>query len=170
MEPNSPFDVTRRDTGSDNMSGTYDAEAPRGLCLAAHPTDANAFALADGTNFLGHLTRPVQSGGASQLEKFTGERYSETEAGQEFPFAQGGEVSLQKAREIEVEGDDLLVLSGTGAITSSIAIGEKIAPSAGKLRIAQTGDVFRYQVTAKNLTPFTEGALRIRLEAATGIK
>ena len=69
-----------------------------------------------------------------------------------------------KALEIECEGDDYLLPSGTGAITNATVIPQKCSFINGRLRIAQTGEVVHYLLTAVALTPVTAGAVRCRFE------
>ncbi len=162
MEPSSLFEILRRDP-SINASGKYAADAPRGLALGAHATDPESFALAQHNNFIGHLTRRVVTGGLTITDRFLGVTSAEP-VGVESPFKVGEEVSVEKAHEIEAEGSDYLVTSGTGALTAGTSIPNPCSFKDGKLRLTQGGEIANYMLTAVALTPNTAGNLRCRFE------
>jgi len=85
--------------------------------------------------------------------------------GVESPFVAGQEVSIQKAREIECEGSDYLVLSGTGALAGNTAVGTALSFKDGKLRQSQPDELVNYKLSANGLPPMAANALRIRAEA-----
>ncbi len=165
VTPASKFDITRRDNGAGNASGIYDAVAPRGLALGAHATDPTKFDLAQSNNFIGVLTRDVTAAGLSLADRMFG-RTSDDPVGLEGPFTAGEPVSVEKPHEMELEGYDLFIQSGTGAITTSTAIPQKLSYFNGRLRISQSGEDVNMHLTGNNL-PSTDGvALRIRVERA----
>lgn len=155
------FEVTRRVEGK-NISGIYDSAAPRGLGLGAHATDATKFNLAQHNTFLGVLTRDVKVGGLTLSDRVFGVT-SDDPVGLESPFTAGQEVSLEKAQEAELEGADYLVLSGTGAISGSTAVGTSLSYLNGRLRQSQTGEIVNGVLTAQ-LPPIDSGGVRIRVE------
>ncbi len=164
VTPQSPFDVTFRDP-SRNRSGTFDAASPRGLGLGAHLTNPEAFSLAQHNTFIGVLTRAVAAGGPTTLQRFQGfQMGSPVPIGWEWPFKAGEEVSIEQPREMELEGSDLIQLSGTGAIDTNTAVASKLSYLNGRLRVTQGSELANAVLTANNLTPFTEGAVRIRVE------
>jgi hypothetical protein len=170
MNPTSPFEITRRDP-SINASAVFTPAAgfdpvPRGFALGAHATDATAFDVAQHNTFIGHLTRQVKVGGLSITDRWFG-MTSETPVGVESPFVAGQEVTIQKAKEIEAEGSDYLVLSGTGAIAADTAVGTNLSFYNGYLRQTQNEEVPNYVLTA-HLAPMTPGGIRIRAERVSG--
>ncbi len=165
LTPVSKFDITRRNQGASNASNIFDVAAPRGLALGAHATEPDRFTLADHSNFIGHLTRDVVAGGLSVNDRFFG-RTSADPVGLEAPFTPGDPVSVEKAEEIELEGADYLWLSGSGSVSTSTTIPQKMSFLQGRLRISQSGEDVNYYLTANNL-PATDGvSLRMRFERA----
>ncbi len=167
--PSSPFEITRRDP-SINASAVFTNPngvdpVPRGFGLGAHATDPTLFDVAQHNTFIGHLTRQVRVGGLTITDRVFGVT-SDTPVGVEAPFTSGQEVSVEKAKEIELEGSDYLVTSGTGAIASDTAVGSPLSYYNGKLRQTQTDEVVNYRISANGLTPMKAGALRIRCEKA----
>lgn len=170
MKPTSPFEITRRDP-SINASAVFTPAqgfdpVPRGFALGAHATDAAAFDVAQHNTFLGHTTRIMRVGGLTITDRVFGVT-SETPVGVESPFIAGQEITLEKAKEIELEGSDYLVLSGTGAVAANTAVGTNLSFYNGYLRQTQNGEVPNYVLTA-HLTPATDGAIRIRAERYSG--
>jgi hypothetical protein len=168
MNPTSPFEITRRDP-SINASAKFTPPVgfdpvPRGFALGAHATDPESFDLAQHNTFIGHLTRFVRVGGLTLADRVFGVT-SDTPVGVESPFVAGQEVSIQKAREIECEGSDYLVLSGTGALAGNTAVGTALSFKDGKLRQSQPDELVNYKLSANGLPPMAANALRIRAEA-----
>ncbi len=175
MIPNTSFEVLRRQPQL-NASGAFTSaylaasgvaavvgteSAPRGLALGAHATQSESLDLAGPNSFLGHLTRRVIVGGASLADRIFGVT-SPVPVGVEFGFADGLEVSVEKAEEIEAEGASYLLLTGTGLISAGTAIGTPLSFKNGLLYVAQAGDTAFYNLTANSL-PSSDGvSLRIR--------
>ena len=182
MNATSPFEIIRRDpalslggqfisaylaansgTGA-QVAGTE--TAPRGLALGAHATDENQLAPAGPKNFLGFLTRRVVVGGLSLADRVFGVT-SATPVGTESPFTDGLEVTAELAKTVEAEGTSYLLTSGTGALTTSTAVGALIsfAPdNSGRFYAAQAGDNTFFTVSANNLTSSDGTSLRMRFE------
>jgi hypothetical protein len=171
MKPTSKFEILRRQPTL-NASGKFASAqlesaaagtetAARGLALGQKTDDPESFQLATGTNFMGHLTRRVTKGGLSLSDRIFGVT-SATPVGLESPFTDGLEVSVENAIEVELEGPEYLH-SGTGNITSETAVPQPVSFIGGKVRIAQTGEIAYYTMTANNLTPMVDGNLRIRM-------
>jgi hypothetical protein len=172
--PTSKFEILRRRPVL-NASGVYASEtlatasdgaetAARGLALGAHPTSKEAFDEANGKSFIGHLTRRVVKGGLTLTDRVFGVT-SAVPVGLESPFKDGEEVSVERAEEIEVEGPAYIMTSGTGAIDTNTAVPSSLSFIAGRLRVAQTGDVVFYTLTANNLTPTDDGNSELRIRA-----
>ena len=149
------FDATYPDKGMDNISGIVAAEAVRGLAMGYDTSDNTKLVPATGTNFTGHLQRAVVSDGATLEERVFNN-------GMEYAYEMGGQCSVRDAVVIEAEGDDLLVTSGTGALSDSTSVGTALSFNDGKLRVAQAGDETFYRVAAADLTPQVSGNVRIR--------
>ncbi len=159
--PASPFEITRRDR-SINASLQFTApegpdSVPRGFALGAHATDPAQFDVAQHNTFIGHLTRQVRVGVTS-----------DTPVGVESPFTNGQEVTVEKAKEIEAEGSAYLVVSGVNAITANTPVGTDLCFYNGYLGVRSSGLHTNYILTANNLTPQTQGNLRIRAEFFAG--
>ena len=162
-QPSSLFEITRPHDGARHSGlGVYNSVAPRGLALGASGTP-DVLALAQHNTFIGHLTRDVVAGGLTVSDRFFG-RTSDSPVGLEAPFAPGDPVSLERALEIEVEGSDYLLPSGTGAITGATVVPQSCSFLNGRLRLAQSGEVVHYLLTATGLTPVVAGAVRCRFE------
>ena len=162
-QPSSLFEITRPNDGARHSGlGIYNSVAPRGLALGASGTP-DVLALAQHNTFIGFLTRDVVAGGLSVSDRFFG-RTSASPVGLEAPFAPGDPVSLEKAYEIEVEGADYLLPSGTGAITGATTIPQSCSFINGRLRITQSGEVANALLTAVALPPLNAGAVRCRFE------
>lgn len=162
MTSQTKFEITRPNDGAHPISGIYDSVAPRGLALGAHPTDKTKFALADNDNFLGFLERDIISGGATLADRMFG-RTSDTPVGFECPYAPGDDVTVRKAYEVEMEGSDYILLTGTGSISATTPVGETLAFLQGKLRVAQSGEVVNATLMAVLTDVITAGNLRIRV-------
>jgi hypothetical protein len=177
MTPTSKFEILRRKTPL-NASAIFQSPtfisapvgtetAVRGLALGAHKTNPEQFDLAAGNSFIGHLTRRVVQGGLTLSDRVFGVT-SAAPVGLESPFSDGDAVTVERAEEIECEGPNYLMLSGTGAVSSGTTVPQSLSFFTGRLRVAQAGDVVVYTLTANNLTPTDDGNndLRIRAVAA----
>lgn len=158
----------RRKTPGNNISRTYPNAAKRGLPLGAHASDVNASAIGTGAtaggSFLGFLTRDVQVGGPTLDQRIFPLL--------ELPFTAGGEVSLEKAEEIECEGSDYIVTTAlaTGVIDGTVAIGTQLSlNAAGLWYVKQATDKALGVLTGNSAvgssTLVSEaGGIRIRVE------
>lgn len=155
----SNFEIRREHPGK-NISRVFESTGSRGLALGPHASDVTKAIVADGDQFLGFLTRDVTADGAVLADHVYPGRL-------ELPFKSGGEVALEKADEIEVEGEagnaGLLITSGTGAIATNTAVGTALSFSAGKLYQAQGADQVFYRLSGQ-ITPLNGGTVRIRAE------
>lgn len=167
MSASSRFEITRRNSGSCNVSLTWNglgATGVLGLAVGAHLTDPEAGELASGTNFLGFLGRNVTLDGPTLEDRIFGPTGT-TPLGPEFPVKRGDYVSVLKgADEVEVEGGDLVLLSGTGAITSTTPVGTPLSFTTGKFCVKQPQQREYFQLTAILTDVYEAGAVRIRAE------
>lgn len=141
---------------------------PRGTAFGNHATDPNAAILATGTNFAGFVTRDTVLLPRNLREFLHPNAILET------PTIAGEMATLEDYNEIEAEGADYLVLDGTGAINSSAVVGTKLSFNAGKLRVAQEGENYYFEVTANSAVASSQfasrnGALRIRARRTSGL-
>jgi len=90
----------------------------------------------------------------------------------EIPMKKGQAMTLRCPKpgaEIIVEGlgtagpGNLLVTSGTGAISTGTAVEEELSFLNGSVRIAQAGDKVEAHLLDPGLTPYTAGNVRIRM-------
>jgi hypothetical protein len=156
--PVSYFDITRAYPGY-QVSRKYAAAALRGTPLGAHASDNDSFALAGPKNFMGFLERDCTLTGPTLADHVYPGRL-------ELPYKAGYEVSVIKASAFEAEGSNYLLLSGTGALSNSTAIGTPVTVENGLLRVAVLGtDIPYWTVSAKAVDPVDAGAVRLRFEA-----
>lgn len=152
------FEILRAYAGF-QASRKYASAAVRGTPLGAHATDGESFALAGPKNFMGFLERDCTVEGPTLADHIYPGRL-------ELPYKAGYEVSVIKASEFEAEGTDYLLLSGTGYLSSTTAVGTPITVENGKLRVAVLGtDNPYWTVSAKGLTPVDTDGVRLRFEA-----
>lgn len=174
MTPTSKFEILRRRT---NLNGSALFQSPqfataavgvetavRGLALGAHATNSEQYDLASGNSFIGHLTRRVVQGGLTLADRVFGVT-SATPVGLESPFTDGLEVTVESAEEIECEGPNYIMLSGTGSISTNTTVPQQLSFFTGRLRIAQSGDNVAYLLTANNLTSMNDGNNDLRIRA-----
>ncbi len=174
-KPAAKFYITRHDP-SNNASGVMTSLALRGAPLGADPANEANFVIANADNFIGFLTRDMRTAagtptdgniGGITLEDIELGRTSDTPVGLELPFVVGQEVSVQKAREIEVEGPNYIMLSGSGAISAGTTVPQKMTLDVtGRWRITQSSETVNGTLTANNLPAVDDGLsdLRIRIE------
>ena len=92
--------------------------------------------------FLGFLTRDVVDGGPTLFEVDIPASYVLG-----LPFTAGLECAVEKAELVECEGVQYICTSGTGAITSSTALGSKLSfDGQGRFYVAQSGDNAYYSL------------------------
>lgn len=143
------------------------ADYKRGIAFGDDNTDPEKAALAGSTKFEGFLSRDaVQARSLRDL--------LHPDSLLESPTISGEMATLEDFDEIEAEGTDFLVLTGTGVINSSAGVGTKLGfDGNGKLRVAQPGDNYYFEVTANSAVsssafPSRNGELRIRARRTSG--
>lgn len=129
-------------------------------------TGARTFALASGVAD-GFVMREIRV----PADGINGNPRTDTEIlynqGLETPFTAGREGTLEWGSEIEAEGTDYLLTSGTGTITGGTAVGAKLSFLNGKFRVAQSGEYAQFRVVAQ-MTPITAGQVRIKASEIEG--
>ncbi len=140
--------------------------APRGLAFGAHPTDPEACVLAQAGIFEGFVTREVVLE-RTLRELYMPETYFET------PTVAGSMGTLDLYNEIEAEGAAYLVLSGAGLIGADAVVGTLLTFTDGKLRVADEGEVYYFEITANSavvggMFNSRNGELRIRARYTSG--
>lgn len=123
------------------------------------PLDRPQAMLASGAA-LGFAKRDVVVGGPTILE-----RADVWPGHAENPDSVNGMITLDPPYEAyEAEGNNYLLLSGTGALASNTAIGSYISFLNGKARVAQSGDTPQYRLSAIMVSVNTAGSVRCLFE------
>lgn len=162
----SAFDITIPDESAPE-SKIYDSAAPRGLGMGAHATDPDKFGLAEHNNFNGMLLRDVEtqaSRDAHLLQDIEFGRTSSVPTPATLPYLAGNAVSSKRAKQVECEGVDLLVLSGTGALDTNTAVPSNVSMFHGRWRITQSGEQINGTLAANNLGASDGSSLRVRID------
>lgn len=165
----SNFEIRRSAPGT--ISGILPAIAyPVGKPLMRSSTDADTgevtFALASGRcdGFMTRASR-VPDEGSNGNPRTAEEQLMGF--GLETPFTAGRQGSLEMADLVEVEGDDYIMSSGTGAVDENTPVNTKLSFKEGRFYEAQTGDFAQFRLAAQ-MTPETSGETRIRAEKIEG--
>lgn len=150
------FEITREYPGNPR-SLLIDFECLRGVAVMQDATDPSKGALASG-RLEGFVTRPVVENAPALADiVFPGRG--------PLPFTKGHEAQVVLADEVEMEGTDYIVESGTGALAAVSALGKKITPYLGKWRETQNGEVPFFQVQAVLTAVNTGNSFRLRATA-----
>lgn len=167
------FEIRRRTEGVDRISIKLDIAANRGTPIARDESDSTNVPprgkLAGAVGALGFLVRDVVLGGPTLVDRAG--IWPERTGGGELPDMVSGTTSLDPVAAIEAfecEGEEFLVLSGTGALSSGTAIETKLAFNGGKLRVAQSADTAQYKLSAKPAVQEAANTLRILAERING--
>ena len=162
--------LIRRSSPNGTLSGVLPSTAAAiGTAYKITSKDAdtglNTFALADGTNFDGFVTKPVSlTAGYAEKELAFPAVDSNYESGGEImtPFTVSTCGSIEDALAIEVEDTaNLLTTSGaTGALTAGTKVGTYLSFASGKVYVAQTGDVAFFKLRAQ-MTATDGGLVRV---------
>lgn len=170
---NSKFEVRRNGQGT--ISGLLPAIAvPIGTAFmygAKDPdTGENTFQLAQGRAD-GFVTKDVRTTeGMSDTELANEAVGLMAGDGGDFQghFVAGKSGSIELPRELEVEGDDYVMGSGTGAITTGTAVDSKLSFRNGKFTVAQSGERAQYRLVKQMTAQVTSGATRIYVQEIEG--
>lgn len=140
------------------------------MAPANNSVTAMAYAEADTFMFLGFLTHEVNRYGTTDATGFK----AFTIGQQDLPLSRGSEVTLRvpiPGALIELEGvgaagyDQLVVTTGTGALSTSTGLGTPLAATKGGIYAAQAGDFIIGYVRQANMTPENVGEVRIRFQS-----
>ena len=150
-----------RPSPKEKISRTVNFALIRGTPMGPNPgatADDQVAVPATGPHFLGFLSRDVTADGPTFLHH-TIPGY---EGRFELPEKVGNTVSLEHSDEFSV-GDDLLVMSGTGAISGSLPSATKVEAWHGKFRQEQSAGDALWEIDAQ-LTPLDGETVRVRLK------
>jgi hypothetical protein len=129
------------------IHGVVPAIVPRGTGFQVDPANDLNLILANGTS--GHqLERDVVAALTLQDIAFPD--------GYVKPYALGATVSARRVTRMQIEGTDVILTSGTGAVSGATPVNTALSYSAGRLRVAQGGDetafIIREQLTPEDPT------------------
>lgn len=139
------------------------------MSFADNSVENMAYAEADTKKFLGFLTHDVNRYGTTDAEGFK----NFTIGKQDLPLSRGSQITLRvpiPGAIVELEGlgaagyDQLVVTSGTGAISTGTALQTELGVIKGGVRIAQAGDFIIGHLLQANGTPENSGEVRIRFQ------
>ena len=142
------------------------------MAPANNSVSAMAYAEADTFMFLGFLTHEVNLSGTTDAAGFK----AFTIGQQDLALSRGSQVTLRvpiPGALVELEGvgaagyDQLVVTSGTGALSTSTGLGTPLGAIKGGIRAAQAGDFIIGYVRQANQTPENAGELRIRYQTCS---
>lgn len=145
------------------------AVIPRGTHFDVSAGDEHEAALASGSA-VGVTVQDIDADGLTGLQGFQDFTIGKVDRN----VKRGRPVSLRVPNlgaVLEFEGlgtcgvGNLVVTSGTGAISASTAKGVELSAYQGSLYIAQSGDVVLYLMEDSSLTPATVGNVRVRVKA-----
>ncbi len=162
------FEIRRHCTGG-TISGTLPSTAMVvGTALEITSKDAdtgiNTFSRANGRadGFVTRAVRTTEGLNAEEiafgLNEYTTASGSTGELATPFTVSKPG--SIEMADELEVEGGDYILGTGTGAVTDQTAADTVLSFSDGKFYEAQTADWAQYRLV-KQMTPNTAGNARL---------
>jgi hypothetical protein len=158
-----PYFQNTRPAGEPSEHLAISFAAHRGTLVGYGATEGSG-ALASGTNFVGHLVRRVNATGPELADHVYGHDTGSDTWAQ--PEKIGNTVSVELSNEFIVN-DEFLVVTGTGAIASGVAVGAKLEVFEGKLRLAQgTGTPDALFAVAEQLVTDAENTgetLRLRI-------
>jgi hypothetical protein len=139
------------------LSLTVASALPLGTAVGQDTSDYTRAVVADTTGsnlkFSGFLSQPTKDGGPDLGDLTWPDKFTQ-------PVAVNGQVTLDRFAEIEAEGTDFLVQSGTGALAANTPAGTLLAFVGGKLRIAQPNDKAVFRLTSQ-VQPEDSGNVRI---------
>lgn len=140
---------------NDVIHGIINSLAVCGQGVALNPSNTGELILATGVRPY-HIERDVKAEISLEEHVFMPNILT--------PVKLGTEVSARRVTQLEVEGADYIVKSGTGAITTGTAAHTELGMTDGKYRVKQSGDELAGRLRAQ-LTPEEDGDVRILVEA-----
>lgn len=148
------------------IHGVIAQTAPRGLGLMLDPlvaaTDGPSN-LVPATGVAGFQLERDVVGNTTEAEQNARLLDAYTPVGFTKPYLLGATVSARRIRRMEAEGADVILTSGTGAVSSGTAANTALGYSAGRLRVKQGSDEIAFILRAQ-LTPEDPANFRLLLE------
>lgn len=144
-------------TASVQANGVGNGLLPRGTAIGYGP-DIDTGLLAQGSGFVGFMTRDLTDQGATLTELYIPQNPLA------LPNQSGTAVGLEKAEEVQCAGVSYILTSGTGAISLGTPQGTKLSFKDGRFYVAQLGDVPYYTLTFADTDTDGSGDLRILVE------
>lgn len=144
------------------IHGTIQQAAPRGFGLMKDPTDLTKLIPA---NLISGFQMERDSVGVTTTDEQNA-RLLEAALPADFskPYAVGATISARRVTRMELEGADVILTSGTGAVTSGTAVNTALDYSAGRLRVRQGSNEIAFYLRAQ-LTPEDSGnSVRLLVE------
>lgn len=143
------------------IHGTIQQVAPRGFGLMLDPTDVTK--LIPATGVAGFQMERDSVGVTTDAENNA--RLLEATLPADFskPYAVGATISARRVTRMELEGADVILTSGTGAVATGVAANTALGYSAGRLRIKQGSDEIAFIVRAE-LPPEDPANFRLLVE------
>jgi hypothetical protein len=165
---NGKFQILR---GVDDMtSKLIAAAAPFGMAMEIDPSDRDYAIPAYGTGFEGFLTQEVTTAGVTALQIVTQIKDVPVTAGHAASLARGeGRIEVESLPSAGVaNATELMITSGTGAITNVLAQHTELSFRNGKWRQAQVGDRVCGEIIDSGLTPLTASNIRCEIRVFSG--
>lgn len=144
------------------IHGVIQQAAPRGFGLMKDPTDLTK--LIPCSSIAGFQMERDSVGVTTDAEQNA--RLLEAELPADFskPYAVGATISARRVTRMTLEGADLILTSGTGAISNVTAVNTALDYSAGRLRVRQGSNEIAFYLRAQ-LTPEDSGnSVRLLVE------
>jgi hypothetical protein len=143
-----------RRSPSQHISLIIDDAAARGLAFARSTTDGTKGVVANSATAgaLGFLFREVTEDGPDIVQRTQAWGTSPEVHELEQPDKAGGQCTLEVLEKYRAEGEDIVLLSGTGKIESNTALQTSIGFYNGKSRILQGGELDQGYRLAQILT------------------
>ena len=79
------------------------------------------------------------------------------------PYVVGATVSARRVVRMQLEGADVILTSGTGAVSNVTAVNTALSYSAGRLRVKQTNDEVAW-ILRQQMTPEDPANFRLLVE------
>lgn len=132
------------------IHGTISTTAPRGFGMMLDPTDVTKLIAANAV--AGYQLERDTVGVTTDAEQNA--RLLEATLPADFskPYAVGATVSARRVTRMELEGKDVILQSGTGAVSNATAANTPLEYSAGRLRVRQGTNEIAFILRAQ-LTP-----------------
>lgn len=141
------------------IHGIIQQAAPRGFGLMKDPTDLTKLIPADAV--AGYQMERDSVTVLTDADSNARLLEAALPAGYSKPYAVGSTISARRVTRMELEGTDVILQSGTGAISNATAANTTLGYVAGRLRVKQSSDEIAFILRAQ-LTP-EDSANTVRL-------